>query len=257
MKLYGMQQSRSFRCLWALEEAGIEYEYVPVKLRTEAEDPDSAQHPDYLALNVQGKVPTLINGDLVLTESVAILYYIGRCAPESGLLPNASMDVYAKLDEMTTFILAELEQPLWSKGKHLFALPEEQRIPQMFETARFEFAKAVNTLDHLLGAGGLGDSRPGDSELSGARPGDSGSGDSGSGDSGFSDRGLSDRNSGDSGSGDKQFAVADQFTIADILLAQTFNWAIRFEFDVPQKYVDLRNRHYGRPAARRAMELIA
>lgn len=257
MKLYGMQQSRSFRCLWALEEAGIEYEYVPVKLRTEAEDPDSAQHPDYLALNVQGKVPTLINGDLVLTESVAILYYIGRCAPESGLLPNASMDVYAKLDEMTTFILAELEQPLWSKGKHTFALPEEKRIPQMFETARFEFAKAVNTLDHLLGAGGLGDSRPGDSELSGARPGDSGSGDSGSGDSGFSDRGLSDRNSGDSGSGDKQFAVADQFTIADILLAQTFNWAIRFEFDVPQKYVDLRNRHYGRPAARRAMELIA
>jgi glutathione S-transferase len=237
MKLYGMQQSRSFRCLWALEEAGIEYEYVPVKLRTEAEDPDSAQHPDYLALNVQGKVPTLINGDLVLTESVAILYYIGRCAPESGLLPNASMDVYAKLDEMTTFILAELEQPLWSKGKHLFALPQEKRIPQMFETARFEFAKAVNTLDHLLGAVGLSDS--------------------GSGDSGFSDRGLSDRNSGDSGSGDKQFAVADQFTIADILLAQTFNWAIRFEFDVPQKYIDLRNRHYGRPAARRAMELIA
>ena len=78
----------------------------------------------------------------------------------------------------------------------------------------------------------------------------------------MSDRGLSDRNSGnsgsgDSGSGDKQFAVADQFTIADILLAQTFNWAIRFEFDVPQKYIDLRNRHYGRPAARRAMELIA
>lgn len=247
MKLYGMQQSRSFRCLWALEEAGIEYEYVPVKLRTEAEDPDSAQHPDYLALNVQGKVPTLINGDLVLTESVAILYYIGRCAPESGLLPNASMDVYAKLDEMTAFILAELEQPLWSKGKHLFALPQEKRIPQMFETARFEFAKAVNTLDHLLGVGGLGESRLGDNE----------SGDSGSGDSGFSDRGLSDRNSGDSGSGDKEFAVADQFTIADILLAQTFNWAIRFEFDVPQKYVDLRNRHYERPAARRAMELIA
>ena len=34
MKLFGMQQSRSFRCLWALEEAGIEYEYIPVKLRT-------------------------------------------------------------------------------------------------------------------------------------------------------------------------------------------------------------------------------
>lgn len=206
MKLYGMQQARSFRCLWALEEAGLKYEYVPVKLRTGPEDPDSAQNPSYLALNVQGKVPTLVNGDLVLTESVAILYYIGRCAPDSGLLPNASMEVYAKLDELVAFVLAELEQPLWSKGKHMFALPEEFRIPQMFETAKFEFAKAVNALDHLLGDG--------------------------------------------------EFAIADQFTIADILLAQTFNWAIRFEFDVPEKYQALRDRHYGRPAARRALAVI-
>ena len=65
MKLFGMQQSRSFRCLWALEEAGIEYEYIPVKLRTDSEDPDSSKNPRYLALNVQGKVPTLVDGDLV------------------------------------------------------------------------------------------------------------------------------------------------------------------------------------------------
>lgn len=206
MKLYGMQQSRSFRCLWALEEAGIEYEYIPVKLRTEPEDPDSAKNPKYLALNVQGKVPTLVCDDLVLTESVAILNYIGRYAPDSGLLPNASMAMYAKLDEMIAFVLAELEQPLWSKGKHMFALPEDHRIPQMFETAKFEFAKAINTLDHLLNEG--------------------------------------------------EFAIANSFTIADILLAQTFNWAIRFEFDLPQKYVELRDRHYARPAAKRAMAVI-
>ena len=206
MKLYGMQQSRSFRCLWALEEAGIEYEYIPVKLRTESEDPDSAKNPKYLALNVQGKVPTLVCDDLVLTESVAILNYIGRYAPDSGLLPNASMAMYAKLDEMIAFVLAELEQPLWSKGKHMFALPEDHRIPQMFETAKFEFAKAINTLDHLLSEG--------------------------------------------------EFAIANSFTIADILLAQTFNWAIRFEFDLPQKYIELRDRHYARPAAKRAMAVI-
>ena len=206
MKLYGMQQSRSFRCLWALEEAGIEYEYIPVKLRTEPEDPDSAKNPKYLALNVQGKVPTLVCDDLVLTESVAILNYIGRYAPDSGLLPNASMAMYAKLDEMIAFVLAELEQPLWSKGKHMFALPEDHRIPQMFKTAKFEFTKAIDTLDHLLSEG--------------------------------------------------EFAIANNFTIADILLAQTFNWAIRFEFDLPQKYVELRDRHYARPAAKRAIAVI-
>ena len=46
------------------------------KLRTDAADPASAQHPDYLQLNVQGKVPTLRIDGLVLTESIAILHYI-------------------------------------------------------------------------------------------------------------------------------------------------------------------------------------
>jgi len=206
MKLYGMGQSRSFRCLWALEEAGLQYEYVPVSMQADASETDSAKHPDYLRLNTQGKVPTLVNGDLVLTESVAILYYLARCAPESGLLPNASMDVYARLDELAVFVLAELEQPLWSKGKHRFALPEDQRIPQMFETAKFEFAKAVKTLHHLLP--------------------------------------------------ESEFAVGDHFTLVDILLAHTFNWAIRFEFEVPERFQELRDRHYQRPAAIRAMRVV-
>jgi len=37
LKLYGFQQSRSFRALWALEESGLEYEYVQVRLRADAE----------------------------------------------------------------------------------------------------------------------------------------------------------------------------------------------------------------------------
>ncbi len=206
MKLYGMGQSRSFRALWALEESGLEYEFVATTLRTDGSDSNSAKHPDYLALNVQGKVPTLVDGDLVLTESIAIMNYIARCAPDSGLLPKISTPAYSRLDELVCFILAELEQPLWSKGKHLFALPEEHRIPAMFETAKYEFNKAVNTLDHLLADG--------------------------------------------------EYAVGDRFSMVDILLAHTFNWAIRFEFEVPEKYSSARDRHYQRPAAQRAMAVI-
>jgi glutathione S-transferase len=55
---------------------------------------------------------------------------------------------------------------------------------------------------------------------------------------------------------DSEYAVAEQFTIADIMLAHTFNWAIRFEFDVPQRYQALRDRHYQRPAAQRALARI-
>ena len=146
-----MAQSRSFRALWALEESGLDYEYVAIKLFGDPADSDSAQNIEYLALNLQGKVPTLVHQDLVLTESVAILNYIGRQAPDSELLPRIDPASYAHHDELVCFILAELEQPLWSSGKHRFALPPEQRIPQMLETAKFEFAKAVSTLDKLLG----------------------------------------------------------------------------------------------------------
>jgi glutathione S-transferase len=131
--------------------------------------------------------------------------YIARNAPDSGLLPKVSTPAYARLDELTYFILAELEQPLWSKGKHMFALPEEVRIPAMFDTAKFEFDKAVRALDHLL-----------------------------------------------SGT-DSEYAIGNSFCIADLLLAHTFNWAIRFEFDVPDRYIALRDKHYQRPAAQRAM----
>ena len=207
MKLYGMQQSRSFRCLWALEESGLQYEYIPIKLRINKENPDSAQNPAYLSINSQGKVPSLTDGEMVLTESVAILNHIGRSAPESGLLPIGDLKMQAKHDELVAFVLAELEQPLWSKGKHTFALPDQYQIPAMLDTAKFEFTKAVSTLDRLLSS--------------------------------------------------TEYAIGEKISIADILLAHTFNWAIRFEFDVPQRYVDLRNQHYERPSAKRALKLVS
>lgn len=205
LKLYGMGQSRSFRALWALEEAGLPYEYETVTLRTDGTEENSAKHPNYLAINVQGKVPTLTNDGLIITESMAILNYIARCAPESGLLPNASMDVYAKHDELVAFILLELEQPLWTRGKHLFALPEEHRIPAILNTATFEFTKAIKCLEHLLP--------------------------------------------------DSDYAVGTHFSLVDILLAQTLNWAERFEFSVPQHLLEYRDRHYDRPAAKRALKV--
>lgn len=46
------------------------------------------KQPEYLALNPNGAVPTLVDGDLVLTESRAIMQYLASKKPESGLLPR-------------------------------------------------------------------------------------------------------------------------------------------------------------------------
>ena len=148
MKLYGMGKSRSFRALWALEEAGIEYEYVAVEFASSGEN--GALSEGYQKLNSQGKVPTLVDGDLVLTESGAILNYIAGNSTDLTLIPSNSLKRRARYDEIMFFVQTELEQALWSNGKHRFALPEEYRIKEMLTTATFEFNKAMATLEHLF-----------------------------------------------------------------------------------------------------------
>jgi len=149
MKLYGFGQSRSFRALWALEESGLDYEYIAVNFGSE-EGPLGSKSTEYMAINPQGKVPTLIDGSLTLTESGAMLNHIARKAIDSNLIPAHNEDLLARYDEILFFVLSDLEQPLWTNGKHRFALPEDQRIPQMLETANWEFGKAQRALHHHL-----------------------------------------------------------------------------------------------------------
>ncbi|MGI9282810.1 MAG: glutathione S-transferase family protein [Endozoicomonas sp.] len=201
IKLYGFGQSRSFRALWALEEVGVDYEYTNVRVGSTEEG--GSQHSSYLKINAQGKVPTMVDGDLVLTESAAILNYIGSLAPEKALLPSLTPAERAQYDDFCFFVLSDLEQPLWSKGKHSFVLPEEHRIESMLKTAQFEFSRSIIALDHYMEG--------------------------------------------------KDYVFGQQFTCADILLAQTLNWANRFEFDVPEHYLDYRDRLYQRPACQRAI----
>jgi glutathione S-transferase len=72
IKLYGVTASRASRSLWALEEVGVNYEQVPVHFLADT------KKPEYLAINPNGRIPALVDGDFKLFESMAINLYLAK-----------------------------------------------------------------------------------------------------------------------------------------------------------------------------------
>lgn len=145
LELYGFDYSRSHRGIWALEEAGAQYKYTNLDF-TKGEH----KSPEFLAKNPGGKVPILIDGDLALAESAAIVTYIGDKFPDKDLVPKAGTKERALYGQWIAFVISELEQPLWTMGRHKFIYPKEKRIPQVLDLAIWEFTQQIKILDEGL-----------------------------------------------------------------------------------------------------------
>lgn len=146
MKLYEFPPTRSLRVRWVLQELEVPFESEVVNLR-------AGEHrtPEFLALNPAGKLPVLVDGDLVLTESVAIVLYLAARHPEKGLLPT-DLRERAQVDRWLLFTATELEQPLWRIAHHSFLYPKDRRLPEEVQLAREDFLAIVPVLaQHLEG----------------------------------------------------------------------------------------------------------
>ena len=69
---------------------------------------NETRSPDFLALNPEGKVPTLLIDGRPLTEVAAILFYLARRFPEAGLLPPADLEAEAQVVSWMSFIASTL-----------------------------------------------------------------------------------------------------------------------------------------------------
>ncbi len=146
MKLYGFGPTRSIRALWGLRELDAEFEFVPVNLMA-----GEHRRPEFLRLNPAGKVPVLVDGDLVLTESAAIVLYLAEKYPDKGLLP-ADLRTRAQAYRWVMFAVTELEQPLWRITRHTMLYPEDRRLPADIALAREDFVAMAAVLErHMEG----------------------------------------------------------------------------------------------------------
>lgn len=146
MKLYEFGPTRSIRARWILQELGIDFEATTIDLRV-----GEHRNPEFLELNPAAKLPVLIDGDLVLSESAAIVIYLAEKYSDRGLLP-ADLEMRADFYRWILFAVTELEQPLWRIARHTALYPERDRIPADVALARREFLAMAAVLEkHMQG----------------------------------------------------------------------------------------------------------
>lgn len=147
--LYHFPQSRSLRVAWLLEEMGLEYTLKTIPAATARE---YAKTPEYQAINLLGKYPTLIDGDLTMVESVAIMDYLMHKYDAGSLKPDVSSPDYGPFTQWLHFGESGMGMYVIMLFAHSYLLPEEHRSARIAEWGRAETHKCLEFL-----ASGLGD----------------------------------------------------------------------------------------------------
>ena len=113
--LYGVYRSRATRPLWVLLETGTPFTHIPVIQAYRLPDPAAPDaqintaSPDFLRVNPQGQIPAMQDGDLVLTESLAIALYLAR--RYGGALGPQDDAETALMEQWALFAATAIEGP--------------------------------------------------------------------------------------------------------------------------------------------------
>jgi glutathione S-transferase len=145
LKIYGIAQSRTFRTLWLALELGLDYEQVELGFGE-----DGVRSPGFLAVNPNGKVPTIADGDFVLWESMAINLYLAK-KHGRGLYPS-SLEGEAKCWQWSFWTMTEIEQSIGTWATNAFVLPEEKRDAAKAADALAQLQRPLGVLEKTLAA---------------------------------------------------------------------------------------------------------
>lgn len=134
------------KVVWALEEPELGYEHVPLGGKH-----GGNREPAYLAMNPNGLVPTLRDGDLVIWESHAIIRYLAGAYGADTLFPSDPRE-RAPVDQWTDWT-ATTFQPAWIEVFWLLVrTPADQQDPAAIEKAVAATARCLAIMDDRLSA---------------------------------------------------------------------------------------------------------
>jgi glutathione S-transferase len=144
LQIYGVARTRAFRALWIAEELGLAYEHRPIEIGEAG-----ARTPEFLALNPNGRLPVIVDGDFVLPESLAITLYLAKKYSLGTLYP-AKLQDEARLWQWSFWALAEIDRGVNIWSLHAVRLPPHERNAGLREEALKVLAAPFAVLDKAL-----------------------------------------------------------------------------------------------------------
>lgn len=144
--LYGIEWSRAKYVLFTLTELNLDSQHVKINPFEEEKNA-----PEYLKLNPLGQVPTLVDGDFVLTEAMAINFYLARKYGAGKLWVNRLEDE-ALIYKWTFFAITQMEAACVDLILHRKVFAEKDRDINVVQAAEQKLIKPLQVLnDYLAG----------------------------------------------------------------------------------------------------------
>ena len=138
LTLYFSPGSSSMAVHIALHEIGVEFERRLVSLAKKEQFA-----PEYLAVNPEAKVPTLMIDGGKLTEVAAILYYLAKRFPAAGLWPDAGLEAEAQVISWMSFIAATVHPARRigvERWREVFGIAERRLAGREWAVERYSIA---------------------------------------------------------------------------------------------------------------------
>lgn len=156
--IHGVLRSRASRNVWLCHEMGQPFRRVDVIQAYRLADPDApdaplhTRHPDFLAINPNGHIPTMVDGDLVLHESLAINLYLAK--RYGGDLGPRDVTEDGLMGMWALWAATEAETPALDILYHRVGKPPAEREESIAQAAIAALRMPFATLDQALAGTG-------------------------------------------------------------------------------------------------------
>jgi glutathione S-transferase len=141
LRIYGIARTRAFRALWMADELGLDYEHLPIEIGA-----DGARAPEFLAINPNGRLPVIVDGNFVLFESLAITLYLAKKHANGTLYP-ATLEGEARAWQWSLWAVTEVDRGVNIWSLHAVRLPPDERDAALRDEALGIIAGPFKVLD--------------------------------------------------------------------------------------------------------------